>query len=33
LTLKHLSAGERVINQMYAEIAYAPTLGPLSRTS
>lgn len=31
LTLKHLSLGERVINQMYAGIAHAPTLGPLSR--
>jgi DNA-binding GntR family transcriptional regulator len=31
LTLKHLSIGERVINQMYAGIARTPILGPLSR--
>ena len=33
LTLKHLSHGERIINQMYAGIARAPALGPLSRDS
>jgi DNA-binding GntR family transcriptional regulator len=31
LTLKHLSIGERIINEMHAGIAQAPLLGPLSR--
>jgi DNA-binding GntR family transcriptional regulator len=31
LTLKHLSVGERIINQMYTGIAQASTLGPLMR--
>jgi DNA-binding GntR family transcriptional regulator len=31
LTLKHLTVGEQVINQMYAGIARTPVLGPLSR--
>ena len=31
LTLKHLNIGERIINQMYAGIARAPVIGPLSR--
>jgi DNA-binding GntR family transcriptional regulator len=33
MTLKHLSVGEDIINQMHANLMRAPTLGPLSRDS
>jgi DNA-binding GntR family transcriptional regulator len=33
LTLKHLSVGERIINQMHAGISQAAVLGPLSRAT